>query len=115
MAEQVQELIDKIKSEGIQAADQKAQEIQSHAQKEAQRIVENAKQEAQCYLRDAKEEIKKMQESTQMALRQASRDTLLALKKEIRLAVSRQGARLSRLARPAARGLAGYRTASFDT
>lgn len=83
MAQQVQELIDKIKSEGVQAAESKANEIQEQAQAKAKQIVDEAQKRSERLIVEAREEIKKMQESTHMALKQASRDTLLSLRKEI--------------------------------
>jgi len=83
MAEQVQELIDKIKSEGVEAANQQARDIEAQAKQKAQAIIDQAKSKSDQLVVDAKESIKKLQESTQMALKQASRDTLLSLRKEI--------------------------------
>lgn len=83
MAQQVQELIDKIKAEGIQAAEQKAKDIEAQARKKAQDILQEAERRAQELVRTATEDIKKKQEASRMALAQASRDTLLSLKKDI--------------------------------
>lgn len=83
MAQQIQELIDKIKTEGLQAADQKAQEIEKQARQKAQAIVTEAQQQAQKLLSDAHAEIRKKEQASQMALKQAARDVLLSLKKEI--------------------------------
>lgn len=83
MSQQVQELIDKIKTEGLAAADQKAREIEEHAQRSAQGILSEANKRAQELLLDAEEEIRKKQEASRTALQQASRDTLLSLKKEV--------------------------------
>ena len=83
MAEKIQELIDKIKTEGVVAAQSKAKEIEDQARKNAQKIVDDAEGKAKKIILDAKEEIKKNQESTEVALRQSSRDTILSLKKEI--------------------------------
>ncbi len=83
MPHQVQELIDKIKLEGIDIADKKSHEIEQIAQQKAESIVNEAKAKADEMIVTAKEEIKKMQESTQMALKQSSRDVLLSLRKEI--------------------------------
>lgn len=83
MSQQVQELIDKIKSEGIQTAEQKAKEIEASTKAKADQIIAGAEAKAQQLIVDAKEEIKKMQESTQMALKQGSRDTILSLRKEV--------------------------------
>lgn len=83
MSQQVQELIDKIKLEGVQAADQKAKAIEEQAQKKAQGILNEADKRAQELLARAEENIKKKQEASRLALQQASRDTLLSLKTEI--------------------------------
>lgn len=83
MAQQVQELIDKIKTEGIQSANLKADEIKKQAQKEASQITVNARGEAKQIILEAENQAKKLRESTTMILRQASRDMLLTLHKEI--------------------------------
>jgi V/A-type H+-transporting ATPase subunit E len=83
MSQQVQELIEKIKTEGMRAADQKAQEIEQQAQKNALKIIEEAKHEAQQVIARAKQETQKIQSSTQTSLKQASRDMLISLRKEI--------------------------------
>ena len=83
MSQQVQELIDKIKAEGVQAADQKAKEIETNAQSEAGKIVTDAEAKAKQIISEAMSEAEKIHSSTQMALKQAARDTLLALRKEI--------------------------------
>lgn len=83
MSQQVQELIEKIKTEGLQAAEQKAQEIEQQAQTNARKIIEGAKQEAQQLIAQAKQEAQKIQTSTQTSLKQASRDMLISLRKEV--------------------------------
>ncbi len=83
MSQQVQELIDKIKSEGVQEAQQQAQEIEKKAQQQSSTIINDAKNQAEKLIIEAKEEVKKLQESTHMALKQSSRDTLLSLRKQI--------------------------------
>ena len=83
MSQQVQELIDKIKNEGLHAADQKARELEEQAKRNAQGILNEANKRAQDLLLDAEEEIRKKQEASRTALQQASRDTLLSLKKEV--------------------------------
>ena len=84
MTQQVQELINKIKSEGVQAADEKAKEIESQAKKNAEQIVTDAKKQADQLILQANEEAKKVKELTHMALQQAARDTLLSVKKQIK-------------------------------
>lgn len=83
MASQIQELIDKIKTEGVATAQQEATQIQETAKAQAKKIIEKAKADAAQLLATAKEEIKKHEESTNTALKQSSRDMLLSLRKEI--------------------------------
>ena len=83
MPQQIQELIDKIKVEGIQAADVAAKEIELQSQENARKIIEDAERKAGKSVADAKEEILKMQEAARMALKQSSRDVILSLRKEI--------------------------------
>ena len=83
MSQQVQELIDKIKNEGVQAADQKAKEIEACAKASVQKTVAAAEAQAKHISADARAQAQKTHESTEMALKQSARDMLLALKKEI--------------------------------
>lgn len=83
MPQQVQELIEKIKTEGVRAADEKAKEIEAKAQTDAQKVVTDANSRARQIITDANTQAKRIQESAHMALKQAARDTLLALRKEI--------------------------------
>jgi len=83
MSQQVQELIDKIKSEGIQNAEEKGKEIEEQAKANAKKIVDDANSEAEQIILNAKEDIKRMKESTHMSLKQSARDMILSLRKEI--------------------------------
>jgi len=83
MTQQVQDLIDKIKMEGIGAAEKVANNIKQKAQDQSNKIIEDAKSQAQKIIDDVNQKAKKVQESTYMSLQQASRDTLLSLRKEI--------------------------------
>ena len=83
MSQHVQELIDKIKTEGLQAADQKAKEVEDSAKALVQRIIADAEVKAKHIVADAEAKAQATRESTEMALKQAARDTLLALRKEI--------------------------------
>ena len=83
MSQQVQELIDKIKTEGIQEAEQKAKAIEADAKKKADEIIAVAKNKAQQIVAGAEADGQKTKDSTHMALQQASRDMLLQLRKEI--------------------------------
>jgi len=83
MSEDLNALIEKIQTEGIEAAEAKAREIEAQAKKEAEIIIAKAKQDAQNVLSKAKTEATKTEESTKSLLKQAGRDLLLNLKKEI--------------------------------
>ena len=83
MSQHVQELIDKIKTEGVQAAEGKAKEIEDRAKVTAEKIVADAKARAEHIIKEAGAEVERTRTSTESALKQSARDTLLALKKEI--------------------------------
>jgi V/A-type H+-transporting ATPase subunit E len=83
MADEIKGLIEKIQKEGIQAAENKAREIEENAHKASDEIILRAKKEAQRLILQAKDEIACMHEKEKALLNQAARDTLLALRKEI--------------------------------
>ena len=83
MSQQVQELIDKIKTEGFEEAQKKSTDIESKAHSDAQKIIDDAKLKAEKLVIEANEEIKRVKESTEMALKQSARDMILSLRKEL--------------------------------
>lgn len=83
MAEDIQGLIEKIKREGIQAAEVKARDMEAQAKQNASGIIEKAKQEARIILENAKEMSVRTEKNTQALLKQAARDLVLAFKKEL--------------------------------
>ncbi|MDP3143313.1 MAG: V-type ATP synthase subunit E family protein [Candidatus Omnitrophota bacterium] len=96
MTEDIKNLIEKIQQEGIQAAEEKAREIEVEARSRAKEILEEAQAEAEDLISQAKEKNARKEESTQETLKQAGRDLLISLKKEInaileKLIVSRVG------------------------
>lgn len=80
---QVQELIDKIKKDGIETASQDAFRIKTEAEAEARRIVETAKKEADDIIVRGKQDAQRSEKAAQAALEQASRNLILAFKDEI--------------------------------
>ncbi|MCL2184395.1 MAG: V-type ATP synthase subunit E [Treponema sp.] len=80
---QVQELIDKIKKDGIDTASRQASEIKNGAQAEAARIIEAAKKEADAIISNSKLEAERAERASLAALQQASRNLILAFKDEI--------------------------------
>jgi len=80
---QVQELIDKIKKDGIDTASKQASEMKKDAQTEAARIIETAKKEAEAIISNSKKEAERAEKASLAALQQASRNLILAFKDEI--------------------------------
>jgi len=80
---QVQELIDKIKKDGIETASQEAAKIKKDAEEEARRIVDTAKKEAVEIISRGKQDAERSEKAGIAALEQASRNLILAFKDEI--------------------------------
>ena len=76
-------LIEKIKKEGIEEAQQSADALLEDAKKKADSIVENAKKEAEKIVADAKAQSQQFQENSELAVKQAARDSELLLKSRI--------------------------------
>jgi V/A-type H+-transporting ATPase subunit E len=80
---QVQELIDKIKKDGIESASEEAARIKREAEAEARQIVESAKKEADDLIARGKQDAERSEKAGIAALEQASRNLVLAFKGEI--------------------------------
>lgn len=89
MGIQVQELIDKIKSEGVNAARDEAARIVDAARAEAAKIESEAERKAGETLALAKESAAREVASGREALAQASRDAILQLGKDMQKAMDR--------------------------
>jgi V/A-type H+-transporting ATPase subunit E len=76
----VEELIDRIKKDGVAAAENSASQKIAEAQKEADKIILNAKEEADKILRQAKEETARLEKAGEDAIRQAGRNLLLTFR-----------------------------------
>ena len=83
MAEQIKELLEKIHKEGIEAAEEKARQIEAQARQKAEDIVQKAQAQAAKLLEEAEDRIRRSEESSKAALKQASRDMLLSLKGQV--------------------------------
>jgi V/A-type H+-transporting ATPase subunit E len=83
MAEDIKALIEKIKQEGVQAAQEKAGQIEQEARRRAEGILQQARAEAGNIISKAKEEAAKTEQKQKMLLEQAGRDFLLVLKQRI--------------------------------
>jgi len=83
MSVQLQELIDRIKREGVQEAEKQAADMKGQAQTEADRIVSEAKKQAQTIVKKAKEETRQFEAASRDSLAQAGRDLVLNVKKNL--------------------------------
>lgn len=83
MEQQLQDLIHKIKTEGIEKADKEAQIIIENAKDDAKNIIRNAKNEAEGIIKNAKDEAILIKESGEKSLTQAGRDLLIGLRSKI--------------------------------
>ena len=86
---QVQELIDKIKKDGIESASQEAARLTNEAETEARQIVEAAKKEAEEIIAKGKRDAERSEKAGIAALEQASRNLVLAFKGEIQALLDR--------------------------
>ena len=80
---QVQDLIEKIKKDGVAAAEKSASEVKAQAQSEAEKIIANAKEEAEKIIKAAKDETARMEKASEDAIRQASRNLVLSFRDSI--------------------------------
>lgn len=77
---QLQELIDKIKKDGVTAAEKDAAKIIADARKKAEGIIKDAEAQAEQIKKDAKAETARMQKASDEAIVQAGRNMLLSFK-----------------------------------
>jgi len=83
MEVQLQELIDKIKKDGIESASEEAARVKRDADSEAARIIAAAQKEAADIISRGKSDAERSQKAGRAALEQASRNLVLAFKGEI--------------------------------
>ncbi|MFH1995626.1 MAG: V-type ATP synthase subunit E [Candidatus Omnitrophota bacterium] len=83
MTMELNTLIEKIKSDGVAAAEKRSGDIIADAKRQAKEIVDNAHREKAAAVEQAKLEAERLEESAKHALRQASRDVLLSLRGKI--------------------------------
>ena len=75
---QLQELIDKIKKDGVTAAEKEAAKIIADANKKSEAIIKDAEAKAEQIKKDAKAETTRMQKASDEAIVQAGRNMLLS-------------------------------------
>ena len=80
---QLQELIDKIKKDGIESASTEAAKLKSEAEAEAGRIIAAAQKEAADIVSRGKADAERSEKAGIAALEQASRNLIIAFKDEI--------------------------------
>jgi V/A-type H+-transporting ATPase subunit E len=90
---QLQELIDKIKKDGIESASEEALRLKTQAEEEAKRILDAARREAEGIIAAGRADAERSEKAGVTALEQASRNLFLAFKKEIEALLDRIVAR----------------------
>jgi V/A-type H+-transporting ATPase subunit E len=80
----VQELIDRIRSEGVAKGRQECDELVAAARQESMRVLDDAKREAEQIRSAARTEAEHLRKNAEDALRLAARDAVLALNEALR-------------------------------
>ena len=80
---QLQELIEQIKKDGVEAAETEAEAILTGAKAEAEKIIADAQDKADKMLQNAKLENERMVKSSEDAIRQAGRNLLISFRESV--------------------------------
>ncbi len=80
---QLQELIEQIKKDGVNAAEDKAADILKNADAEAKKIIDDAKEKAKKLISDAKSENERLVQVSEDAIKQASRNLLISFRESV--------------------------------
>lgn len=80
---QLQELIDQIKKDGVEAAENEAVSIVDSAKAQAEKIISDAKAQAEKIMLNAKTENERMVKSSEDAIRQAGRNLLISFRESV--------------------------------
>ncbi|MBE6792958.1 MAG: V-type ATP synthase subunit E [Ruminococcaceae bacterium] len=83
MEVQLQELIDQIKKDGVEAAETEAEAIVKAAKENAEQIIADAQAQADKILAGAKSETERMTKSSEDAIRQAGRNLLISFRESV--------------------------------
>ena len=83
MEVQLQELIDQIKKDGVEAAETEAEAIVKAAKENAEQIIADAKTQADKILSLARTETERMTKSSEDAIRQAGRNLLISFRESV--------------------------------
>lgn len=85
---QLQQLIDKIKKDGVAAAEAKSDEIITEAEKKAEAIIQNAKEQAAEIIKNAKAEAERAEKSSEAAIGQAARNIIISCREHVNKEIS---------------------------
>ena len=77
---QLQELIDKIKKDGVASAEAEAKKIVAEANEKAQAIVKDAEEKAHSIVKTAKAETERMEKASEDAITQAGRNVIISFR-----------------------------------
>lgn len=77
---QLQELIDKIKKDGVASAESSAQKIIAEAEKKAAAIISEAQEKADGIIKNAKAETERMEKASEDAITQAGRNLIISFR-----------------------------------
>ena len=80
---QLQELIEQIKKDGVEAAEAQAEAIISAAQEQAKKIIADAQVQADSIISNAKSENARIVKSSEDAIRQAGRNLLISFRESV--------------------------------
>ncbi|MBQ8575933.1 MAG: V-type ATP synthase subunit E [Clostridia bacterium] len=80
---QLQELIEQIKKDGVEAAENQAEAILESAKAEAEKIISDARAQADKIMLNAKTENERMVKSSEDAIRQAGRNLLISFRESV--------------------------------
>jgi len=83
MAEELQNLLEKIQEEGVKKADSEKSKIISEAKAEAEKIIADAKKKSEDIVKKSEEDAKRNEERAANTIQQASRDIVIALNAEL--------------------------------
>ena len=83
MEVQLQDLIEKIKKEGVGASEEKATQILKEAEEKAKSIVQEAEGRAETIVKKAKEEEERFEKASISSIRQAARNTIIAFRENL--------------------------------
>lgn len=80
---QLQDLIDKIKSDGVAAAEEKERAIIGDAEQRAAKIISDAEEKASSIIKDAREETARVEKASEDAIRQAARNLIISFRSSV--------------------------------